>query len=198
MSVATLRPDTLQRMEAAVDEVQNRAVRAAARLAEDGIDYAIVGGHAVAAWVAQVDPEAVRNTKDVDILIDRQRLTDVIRSLAREGFVHHNVDGIDLFIDGPDGSVRSGIHVVFAGEKVRGEHPTPAPGLGRTVDGTDFRVVDLEGLVQMKLAAFRLKDQVHLIDLIDVGLLDESWCDRVAEPLRDRLREVFERAEAER
>ncbi len=33
--------------------------------------YALVGGQAVALWVATIDPAAVRTTKDVDLLLDR-------------------------------------------------------------------------------------------------------------------------------
>jgi hypothetical protein len=34
----------------------------------------VAGGNAVAAWVATVDPSAVRNTQDVDILLRRADL----------------------------------------------------------------------------------------------------------------------------
>ena len=36
-----------------------------------GLSYAVVGGNAVAEWVARVDDEAVRNTRDVDVLVRR-------------------------------------------------------------------------------------------------------------------------------
>ena len=38
-----------------------------------------------------------------------------------------------------------------------------------------FHVVDLEPLVRMKLTSYRLKDRVHLLDMINVGLIDASW-----------------------
>ena len=34
----------------------------------------------------------------------------------------------------------------------------------------------------MKLTSFRLKDQVHLMDLLEVGLIDSSWGDRFPAP----------------
>ena len=40
----------------------------AAALNQAGIPYAVVGGNAVASWVATVDAGAVRNTRDVDLL----------------------------------------------------------------------------------------------------------------------------------
>ena len=43
----------------------------------------------------------------------------------------------------------------------------------------------------MKLTAFRLKDRVHLLDMIDVGLVDATTLDRVPAPLRPRLEQLL-------
>ncbi len=43
----------------------------------------------------------------------------------------------------------------------------------------------------MKLTSFRLKDKVHLLDLLEVGLIDESWCGRFPSELGARLRELI-------
>ena len=42
-----------------------------------------------------------------------------------------------------------------------------------------FRVLRLDALVSMKLTSYRLKDKVHLMDLLDVGLIDDSWFARL-------------------
>ena len=76
------------RMIAAVEAVRERARRAAAALSGAGIEYVVIGGNAVAAWVARVDVEAVRNTKDVDVLLKRQDFDRAIEALAAVGFVH--------------------------------------------------------------------------------------------------------------
>src|SRR5207244_10199492 len=60
-----------QRMERAVQKVQERLERTATTLEQAGIPYAIIGGNAVRAWVAQADEAAVRTTRDVDILLRR-------------------------------------------------------------------------------------------------------------------------------
>src|SRR3954453_6031892 len=119
MPAIALKEFSWERMIAAVEDVRERACRATAALKQAGIAHVVIGGNAVAAWVARVDREAVRNTKDVDLLIRREDLTRVIDALQAVGFVHQYVSGIDLFLDGPEGSVRSAIHVVFAGEKIR-------------------------------------------------------------------------------
>lgn len=179
-------------MITAVEAVQDRARRIASSLDHAGIKYAVIGGNAIAAWVSRVDVEAVRNTKDVDLLVRREDFAQVLEAAKSVGFVHQNVNGVDLFLDGPAGSVRSAVHLVFAGEKVRPDHLLPAPDVTESEAGPEFTVAALEALVRMKLVAFRLQDQLHLMDLLSVGLIDESWCDRFPPTLGARLREVIE------
>lgn len=52
----------LDRMVNAVERVRQRLQRASNVLDAAGIPYAVIGGNAVAAWVARVDESAVRNT----------------------------------------------------------------------------------------------------------------------------------------
>jgi hypothetical protein len=198
MPSVVLQDFSWERMAAAVEDVRERARRTAAALESAAIPFVIVGGHAVAAWVARVDLEAVRNTKDVDLLVRRADFDEAIRAMEASGFVHQNVSGVDLFLDGPSGSVRSAVHVVFAGEKVYPDYPVPTPDVTESVPGPEFPVPTLEALVRMKLTSFRLKDKVHLQDLSSVGLIDESWCERLPAPLADRLRETLEASERER
>ena len=58
-------------MIGAVEDVRRRLERAKSALEAAGIDYAVIGGNAVAAWVSRVDRAAVRNTRDVGILLRR-------------------------------------------------------------------------------------------------------------------------------
>jgi len=192
MCAVVLKDFSWERMIAAVEEVRDRACRAARALQQAGIPHIIVGGHAVASWVARVDKEAVRNTKDVDLMVPRQDFLRVIDILQSIGFIHQNVSGVDLFLDGPEGSVRSAIHIVFAGEKVRPDYVLPTPEITEAEAGPDFPVPTLDALVRMKLTSFRLKDKVHLLDLLDVGLIDESWGGRVPPELVARLAELVD------
>jgi hypothetical protein len=195
--MVTLKDFSWERMVAAVEDVRQRACRAAGALRRAGIPYVVVGGNAVAAWVARVDQEAVRNTKDVDLLVRRQDFARMTASLQSVGFVHENVNGIDLFLDGPQGSVRSAIHVLFAGEKVRGNYLLPAPDISESEPGPEFLVPTLDALVRMKLTSFRLKDQVHLLDLLEVGLIDGTWCGRFPPELSARLEQLIATRERE-
>jgi hypothetical protein len=197
MTAVTLKDFSWERMVAAVADVRQRACRAARALQRAGIPHMVIGGHAVAAWVARVDQEAVRNTKDVDLLLRREDLPRTIAELQSVGFIHQNIAGVDLFLDGPQGSVRSAIHVLFAGEKVRPDYLLPAPEVGESQAGPDFPVPTLDALVRMKLTSFRLKDQLHLLDLLEVGLIDASWCSRFPAELSARLGQLIETRERE-
>ena len=50
--------DVLDRVEQAAAMVKERLKRSVAALDAAGIPHAVVGGHAVAAWVARIDPAA--------------------------------------------------------------------------------------------------------------------------------------------
>ncbi len=186
----------LERMVRAVEKVRERLLRASKALEEAGIAYAVVGGNAVAAWVAQVDESAVRNTQDVDIMIRRGDLEAATAALAQAGFVRRHVRGIDLFLDGPKAKARDAVHVIFAEEKVRPEYPVPSPDISESESLGSFRVVSLEGLVRMKLSSFRLKDRVHLLDMLEVGVIDPSWLDKLPTELRPRLQELIDHPES--
>lgn len=184
----------LDRMVLAVERVRDRLLRTSAALQLAGVPYAVAGGNAVAAWVATVDAAAVRNTQDVDILLYRSDLERAATALAAAGFIRRHVAGIDIFLDGPDAKLRDAVHVVLAGEKVRPEYATPAPGVSDSVqlENAQFRVVTLEALVRMKLTAFRRKDQVHLQDMLEIGLIDVSWKARYAPELAARLQQLID------
>ena len=52
----------------------------------------------------------------------------------------------------------------------------------------ELRILSLDALVRMKLTSFRDKDRVHIRDLIDVGLVDATWLERLPNSLAERLR----------
>ena len=153
--------------------------------------YAVVGGNAVAEWIARIDEEAVRNTRDVDLLVRRGDLPAVRAALEAAGFVFHQILGVDTFIDGPQGKP-SGIHILFAGEKVRPNDEHGLPEIGESERAIEFQVASLEALVRMKLIAWRDKDRTYLRDMINVGLLDATWPARLPAPLGARLQQLLD------
>jgi hypothetical protein len=187
-----LRDDTPERMERAVEKVRMRAKRAAAVLEEAGIAYAVAGGNAVRNWVVQADEAAIRNTADVDILVRRADLPAVIAAMTAAGFQYRHANHIDFFTEPDEPRFRHGVHLLFAGEKIKDEDLFPAAEVTETAEGPEYRVLSLDALVRMKLTSFRAKDQTHLDDLLRVGLIDESWLNRVAPELRARLQQVID------
>ncbi len=177
-----------ERYRMALDEVTERLERITRALGESGVAYALVGGQAVALWVATKDPAAVRTTKDVDILLRREDLPTARAAAAAAGFDYFEVVGVGMFLERSDPNPRKGVHLLWAGERVRPEYPLPAP----TVDEREMvepgkPVVSLAGLVRMKLMSNRDQDRVHLRDLIDVGLVPRDLVQNLPPELAGRL-----------
>lgn len=176
-----------------MDKVRERLDRACKALSDNSVPYAVIGGNAVAAWVATKDDGAVRNTQDVDILLDAADVDAATKALEAVGFVRIKTMGVTMFIDGPDGKPSQAVHVIWAGEKVKEHYPVAAPTTQqvREIDGK--RVVDLIELLKMKLTSHRDKDRVHVRDVIGVGLVDETWVARLEEPeLASRLQALLD------
>src|SRR5580658_6334555 len=126
--------EILDRMERAVTKVRERLLRASAALNQIGVPYAVVGGNAVASWVATVDEGAVRNTRDVDLLVRRSDLPAITGALEHAGFVGGELLGVVMFRDGPEGKPSEAVHLLFAGEKTRPDHLLPAPEIQTVAD----------------------------------------------------------------
>lgn len=194
--IATRGFDVFEKAEEYKAQVIERLHRASGALQSAGIPYAVVGGNGVATWVASVDPSAVRSTKDVDIMLRREDLDAAINALESVGFIYRHVAGLDFFIDGPDGNVRTGVHLLFAGEKVLPDHVLPAPDISEIeLSRRGFYVTTLEAIVRMKLTSNRRKDQVHIDDMISVGLIDPSWLESLPPALAARLQHLLENPE---
>ncbi len=191
-TVVLMSSEILERMERAVTKVRERLLRATAALNKAGVPYAIVGGNAVASWVATVDEGAIRNTRDIDILVRRSDMPAVKGALEQAGFVHDELLDVVMFRDGAEGKPSEAIHLIFEGEKTRPDHLLPAPKIETVDDQASFRVITLESLLLMKLMSNRRKDQVHVEDMIGVGLIDVSWLPKLPPQLAERLKQILD------
>lgn len=192
MVVPSLQEATLERMFRAVEIVRERCARAVRALETAGVSYAVVGGHAVANWVASIDEGSVRNTRDVDIMVRRGDLEAVKAAMEADGFIFANAYGVDFFLDGVDAKPSEGVHLLYAGEKVKETDPVPTPLLTESERGAAFQVVSLEPLVRMKLVSNRDKDRTHVRDMIQLGLIDETWPARFPAVLAERLQSMLD------
>jgi hypothetical protein len=174
-----------RRMERAVEKVNERLRKTVQILEAAQVPYAVIGGHAVRAWVAQVDETAQRTTQDVDILVRPADLPALINAMTAAGFHHRNSAGLDMFVEHPDDSARNAVHVLLVGNVERAGEPNP--DIVPAARANDFQTIALESLVRMKLNAFRRKDQVHLLDMISLGMIDFTWPEKYPEPLQSRL-----------
>ena len=180
------------RMFSAVQKVRERLERACRILGEAGIPYAVVGGHAVAAWVATKDDGAVRNTEDVDLLLREEDLQRATVAMELGGFVRQVAMNVTMFLDGREGKPSQAVHVLLAQQKVKAHDACPTPSVDQVIVIDDKRIVELSELVRMKLTSYRRKDQTHVQDMIGVGLIDGSWPARFETPLNQRLQDLLD------
>jgi len=180
------------RIERALEKVKDRLRRVTRALNAANIPYAVIGGNAVQHWVSQVDESVVRNTQDVDIILNESDLQRAIPVLESAGFIFRQAAGVTTFLDGPDAKARDAVHVVFAGKKVREEYSEAVPDIDQFEWIEDARTLPFDRLIKMKLTSFRRKDQVHLLDMISIGLIDSTWLDRFSPELKIRLQELLE------
>jgi len=78
-----------------------------------------------------------------------------------------NTQDVDILL-------RDAVHVLLAGQKVRLEYETPAPDVVDSERGEEFQVVSLQALIEMKLNSSQDKDRMHLRDMLEIGLIDET------------------------
>lgn len=105
--------EILKRMERAVERVRERLLRVTSLLNAAGIDYAVAGGHAVAAWVSTVDEAAVRNTRDVGLVVRERDIERMRAVLEPEGYRYRHVAGLDMFLDPEGTKAREAVYLVL-------------------------------------------------------------------------------------
>lgn len=182
---------SLERALMAVEKVRERLLKSTAALERHGVRYAVIGGNAVAVWVARVDEDAVRNTVDVDILLQREDLPKATAALDEAGFDFAEVQGIPVFVDKINPKVRRGVHIIFAGEKVRPYDTNPAPDFSRIDRSPDgFVVIDLLPLLIMKLTANRDKDRAHIRDMLELEMITPELDAQLPADLLARLDQI--------
>lgn len=192
-TVVVFGEEVLDRMVRAAQRVQERMSRSTSALKDAAIPCAFGGSNASAVWIASVDVAAVRQSRNVELVLCRRDLPRASQAFHATGFFASQSGNQIRFLDGPDGRWRDGIEITFAGEHVEGKTRlcrAPLPDDSEDVNGN--RVLRLPSLVEFQLARFRLDDAVDLRDLIDVGLIDESWVGRFPPELAARLQELLD------
>jgi len=82
---------------------------------------------------------------------------------------------------------RDAVNLLLAGQKVRPEYESRTPDVMDSEGGEEFQVVSMQPLIEMKLNLFRDKDRTHLRDMLEIGLINQSWTTKVSPKLAARL-----------
>jgi hypothetical protein len=164
-------------------------------LEKAGIPYALLGGMALA------QHGFVRMTEDIDILLTPEGLTQFKEHALGRGYVLAFSGASKTFRDTETG-VR--IEVITAGEY-------PGDGLPKPVAFPDpaevaltqhtFRVIQLEKLVELKLAsgmtaAHRRRDLADVQDLIRVLQLEETFATKLDASVQALYRQLWQEVQA--
>lgn len=182
--------EVVMKAERAAEKVQERMYKAAAALTAAKVPFAVIGGNAVGLWVATKDEGAVRNTKDVDMLLNRADLPRAENAMSAAGFDMTEVDGITMFLEQSDPMPSRSVHVYFAGERIKPNNTVTAPPINVGIVSGAVPALGLRELLILKLIAFRNIDRVHIRDMIRVGLIDDAMAEQIPPELRPRLEEI--------
>jgi hypothetical protein len=143
--------------------------------------------------VNRVEPSAVRNTKDLDIMVYRADL-DRIKEVSRQhGFTFRHAAGVDMLLPPGETKAMNAVHLIFTGEKVRPSQALPNPPLRPehvSVHGVQVAVISVPDLVLMKLSNNRDIDRVHVDDLDLAGLVTPEIEKVLPAALHARLQEI--------
>lgn len=150
-----------------VSPVQDTLRNLARRLAEEKIDYAVIGGMALALH------GFVRPTQDVDLLLSKAGLVEFQERLVGRGYVPLFSGARKHFRDAATGVK---VEIITSGEFPGDGKPKPVmfplPEAAASMVG-EFRVVSLEKLIELKLASGLSAEHRQLRDLADVQQLIE-------------------------
>ena len=145
-----------------------------------GLEYRIAGGLAAYLYVEEREPDAGRLTKDIDIVVRCADLEKIAKAAAAFGLQHRQVAGVDMLVRPDQPSGRRAIRL----------YPERTLDLGPCQRIKGLRLIPLADLIRMKLTSFRIKDQMHLKDLDEAGLIAPDAEAGLSPILAERLARV--------
>lgn len=179
------------------DDVHATLIRLARRLDDAGIDYALIGGMALAAHGYR------RFTSDVDVLTTREGLDAVHRELNGRGYLPA-FQGARKALRDTTTNVQ--VEFITTGEYPGDGKPKPVcfpdPGVVAVqLDG--YKVIALPSLIELKLASglsapHRIRDLADVQDLISTLHLLRNFADQLDPSVRDEYLRMWDVAEGAR
>jgi hypothetical protein len=157
-------------------EVASAIDRVAALFEQAGVAYAVIGAHAVNAWI---EP---RLTADIDVtaLLEADALARLEAAFAAAGMHVTHAEGRGL-PSGPDfvrfGSVEGTVVVEIQAAKTELQRTLIERAI---LSENGVRVATPEDLIVLKLIANRAKDQIDLLGLVALPSLDWAYVEHRA------------------
>jgi hypothetical protein len=141
-----------------------------------GLEYRVIDGLAAYLYVEEHEPDAGRLTRDIDIVVRRADLAAIADAVEPFGLKYIHVAGIDMLIQSGQ-PARRAVHMC----------PEAVPDLGTARILKGVRLCPVDHLIRTKLTSFRLKDQMHLKDLDEAGVISPQIEDGLSALQRERL-----------
>jgi hypothetical protein len=171
--------DVLQCMVDAVERVHRWRDRSNAALAKAGIWHALAGESAAAAHIAAIDPTAVRFARHAEFAICEPDLPQARAALTNCGLADVSRGTAALFAE-LEASNRPIVKLSLSNDRFEGDH----------LEG--MRVQPLDALARIALQQLTANDCVNIRDMIDVGLIDQSWTQQLPPILSQRLQALLD------
>lgn len=162
-----------------MQDLFNLAARVKEAFGAAGIEYRVVGGLAAYLYVEEAEADPGRLTKDIDILVRREDLPRIAEAAEAVGLEYRHTAGVDMLVQKGKPSGRRAVHMIFDQSHLNG---------GPTLQG--IPVVPLADLVAMKLTSFRIKDEMHVKDLGEQGIITPDVEAGLSPLLLERLAQV--------
>jgi hypothetical protein len=167
-------------------------------LREAGAPFEVIGGLAVNAHLMSAFQRSRSFlTRDIDFLVRRSDLDQIVRSASEAGYqAKKMMGGYALLLPGQQ--LSEAVHLLFAGEKPKSSYPVLNPQIRpeeKELFGFIIPVAPLIDLLILKLNSLRPKDLVHLEVLDEVGFITPEIESELPEELRSRLQDARTRFE---
>ncbi|HUQ70543.1 MAG TPA: hypothetical protein VM165_13515 [Planctomycetaceae bacterium] len=192
MDSSQLAPFDFGRVVEAVQRVDECRDHAVELMESAHIPYAVIGGHAVAAWIDSVDSSAARFTRNVDLLIHRGDVGRACDAISVFGYPATIRKRQVLFRKSDKPWHAATIRLLVGGEQVQPTDIQPLPTPEQSVVLNGFRCLALRPLVEMKLNDWRTIDKVHIQDLAGVDLVNADWYEFLPKLWTQRLESLLE------
>jgi hypothetical protein len=181
----------LDKMVSAASKVRKRQLQIALTLEESCVSFALSGSNAAHLWVASSEKAAARQYRNVELIIKRKDKDILISEMHELGFTTELRPDRLVIRSTPNQRERCADVAFFANDLVRNTS-FRIPSLDDTTFISGVRTLSLESLVELQLCRWTLDDRGDLRDMIDVGLLDQSWPSRLLPELAARLQELLD------